>query len=127
MFKFDEHLTKTMAFVNLNSPTFPTFNLTEKDTLKTRLSKYLKRFNILCKAIVVTNDGQKFSLLLTYIGDEMYEIYENIITVEEPLLTQVNAALKTHFAPTSNPVYECYLFCQLKLRQEKQFINFIYA
>ena len=43
----------------------------------------------------------------------MYEIYENIINAEEPTLTQLNAAFETHFAPTSNPTHECYLFRQL--------------
>ena len=56
---------------------------------------------------------------LTYIGDEMYEIYENIITVEKPTLAQVNAAFEAHFAPTSNPAYQCYLFHQLKQRQDE--------
>ena len=51
----------------------------------------------------------------------MCEIYENIITVGEPTLSQVNAALafEVHFAPTSNPAYECYLFRQLKQRQDE--------
>ena len=114
MFKFDEHTTDTMAVVNLNLPAFPTFDLTEKDTLKTRWNKYLKRFNTLCKAVGVTDNGKKLSMLLTYIGDEMYEIYENIITAEEPTLAEVNVAFEAHFAPTSNPAYECYLFHQLK-------------
>ena len=83
-----------MEVGNQNLPTFPTFDLTEKDTLKTRWSKYLRRFNTLCKAIGVTDNGQKLSMLLSYIGNEMYEIYENIISMEEPTLTQVNAALK---------------------------------
>ena len=38
-------------------------------------------------------------MLLMYLGDEMFEIYQNIITVEEPKLAQVNAAFKAHFAP----------------------------
>ena len=63
--------TNTMAVANLNLPTFPTFDLTEKDTLKTRWNKYLTRFKTLCKAIGVTVDGQKHSMLLTYFGDEM--------------------------------------------------------
>ena len=87
MLKFDEQSLNTMAVANLNLPVFPTFDLTEKDTVKTQWNKYLKRFNTLCKAIGVTNDDQNYSMLLAYIGDEMYEIYENIITVEEPTLT----------------------------------------
>ena len=59
-----------MAVANLNLPKFPTFDLTEKDTLKTRWNKYLTRFKSLCNAAGVTVDGQKHSLL-TYLGDEM--------------------------------------------------------
>ena len=60
-------------------------------------------------------------MLLIYMGDKMCEIYENIITVGEPTPTQVNAALafEVQFAPTSNRAYECYLFRQLKQRQDK--------
>ena len=81
----------------------------------------MKYFNTLCKAFGVTDDGQKLSMLLIYMGDKMCEIYENIITVGEPTPTQVNAALafEVQFAPTSNPAYECYLFRQLKQRQDK--------
>lgn len=53
-------------------------------------------------AIGVTNDGQNLSVLLTYIGNKMYEIYKNIFTVEKPTLTEVNAAFEPHFAPTLN-------------------------
>ena len=124
MFKFDEHTTDAMTVANLNLPAFPTFDLTEKDTLKTRWNKYLKHFNTLCNVIGVTVDGQKLSMLLTYIGYEMYKIHENIITVEEPTLAQVNAASEVHFAPTSNPAYECYLFLQLKQRQDETIHEF---
>ena len=97
-----------MTVANLNLPTFPTFDLTEEDTLKTRWNKYMKRFNTLCKAI----------------GDEIYKIYKNIITVDEPTLTQVNAAFEAHFAPTSNATNECYPFRQLKQRQDETIHEF---
>ena len=48
----------------------------------------------------------------------MYEIYENIVTLEEHTLTQVNATFKAHFALTSNPTYDCYLFYQLKQQHD---------
>ena len=61
-----------MAVACLNLPAFTTFDLTEKDTLKTWWNKYLKRFNALCKATGVINEGQKLSMSLTYVGNEMY-------------------------------------------------------
>ena len=84
----------------------------------------MKRFHTLCKTVGVIDDGQKLSMLLTYVGDGMYGIYENIIIVEEPTHAQVNAAFETHFAPTSNPAYECYLFRQLKQRQDETIHEF---
>ena len=74
----------------------------------------MKSFNTLCKAISVNYECQKPSMLLTYIGDEMYEIYKNIIAVEEPTLAQENAAFEAHFAQTSSPAFECYYIRQLK-------------
>ena len=46
----------------------------------------------------VTDNGQKILMLLTYVADEIYEIYENNVTVEKPTLMQVNATFKVHFA-----------------------------
>ena len=46
----------------------------------------------------ITYDGQNILLLLTYIADEIYEIYENNVTVEKPTLMQVNPTFKVHFA-----------------------------
>ena len=98
----------TMAAWYLNLFSFLIFDLTKKDTLKTRWNKHLKRFNIWCIAIDDIHDGRELSMLLTYIGNETYEIYKNIITVEEPTLTQVNAAFEAHFAPTSRSAYKYY-------------------
>ena len=125
MLNFGEHSTNTKAVANLNLPAFPIFDLTEKDILKKRWNKYLKSFNTLCKAICVTDDSQKLSMLLTRVENEMHEIYENIITVEEHTLTQINASFEAHFAPTSNPAYKCcYLFRQLKQRQDQTIHEF---
>ena len=54
-----------------------------------------------------------------YCWDEMYEVYENIVTVEIPTLTQVNTVFEAHLGPTSNPAYECYLFRELKQRHDE--------
>ena len=54
----------------------------------------------------------------------MYEIYKNTITVQEPKLAQVNTAFEAHFAPPFNPAYKCYLFRQLKQRQDETIHEF---
>ena len=56
----------------------------------------MKRFNTFCKSTGANNDGQKLSMLVTYIGDEMYGNYENIVTEEVSALTQVNADFEPH-------------------------------
>ena len=110
MFKFDKHKTDTMSVENLSLPAFPTFDLLKKTRWK-RDGPNTWDVLILCaRLLVLPMMAKKISVLLTYIGDEMYEIYKNIITVKETTLAQVNAAFKTHFPPTSNPAYKCYLF-----------------
>ena len=48
---------------------------TEKDTLKTRWTKYLRRFNTLCKAIGITDDGQKnFGVINVYRGWNVWNL-----------------------------------------------------
>lgn len=49
----------------------------------------------------------------------MCKISENIVAVEGPSFTQVNAVFEAHFSPTSNPVYEYYLFHQIKQRHHE--------
>ena len=56
----------------------------------------MKRFNTFCKSTGANNDSQKLSMLVTYIGDEMYGNYENIVTEEVSALTQVNADFEPH-------------------------------
>ena len=105
-----------MAVANLNLPTFPTFGLTGKDTLKTRWNKYLKRFNILCKAIGVIDDDQKLSILFTFIRGEKHELYETLYHYCGGIYS---CSFEAHFAPTSNPAYECYLLRQLKQQNDE--------
>ena len=75
-------------------------------------------------AIGVTDDGQNLLMLLTYIGNEMYDVYGNIVTLEKPTLTQVNADFQEHFATTSNSAYKCYLFRKLKQQHDKTIHEF---
>ena len=78
-------------------------------------------------AIGAPDAGQNLSRLLTYIGDELYEIYENIVTAAKPTLVQVNVTFEAHFAHTSIFPYECYLFRELKQRHDAKIHNFIYV
>lgn len=105
-----------MAVANLNLPHFPVFDISEIETLPQRWKTYKQRFEILCTAIGVKDEKQKLSMLLTYVGEKMYEIYEQIITGDITTQTYegVLTAFDTHFAPAVNYSYECYVFRQMK-------------
>lgn len=67
-----------MAISTLNLPTFPKFDTDDFTTISTRWEKYKKRFLNLCVALNVEEDKQKLALLLNYIGEEAYDIYDNL-------------------------------------------------
>lgn len=97
-----------MAVTTLNLPAFPIFDVTE---VTTRWKKYKRKFEILCTALAVTDEKQKLAMLLNYVGDDTFEIYENILNPEvEHTYKDVIEALDTHFEPKVNHSYETYLF-----------------
>ena len=108
-----------MAVKNLNLPSFPCFDVTEVTTIVTRCSKYKKKFTLLCSAVGVTDNKQKLSMILTYLGDEAYDIYENLITPGDKTFDEVVTVLDTYFKPKSNINYETYVFRQLKQNTEE--------
>ena len=105
-----------MPVANLNLPHIPVFDISEVDILSQRWTTYKKHFEILCNATGVKDEKQKLSMLLTYVGEKMYEMYEQI--VPEDITTQtyhgVLTAFDTHFATAVNYNYECYVFRQMK-------------
>ena len=111
-----------MAVKNLNLPSFPPFNCTGEDTsvLFSSWKRYIKRFNLLCNSLVVTDDKQKLSMLLTLCGDEAYEIYENIVPQdEEKTFADVVKAFENHFKPQVNLSYETFLFRKMSQREDE--------
>ena len=80
---------KNMAVKNLTLPSFPTFDLGEVDTIAPKWKKYKQRFSLLCTAIGVTEEKQKLAMLLTYVGDETYELYENVIQLRSMKLLRL--------------------------------------
>lgn len=114
-----------MAVVkNLNLPSFPTFDTSEVTTLPTRWKKYKQRFQLLCTAIGVGEAKQKLAMLLTYMGDDSYEIFENIKPSAEPTFDEVITAFDKHFEPQVNVSYETFLFRNLKQHQEETLHQF---
>ena len=111
-----------MAVKNLNLPAFPPFNCSGEDTsvLFTSWKRYVKRFNLLCNSLVVTDDQQKVSLLLTLVGDEAYEIYENIVQQNEDRTFQdITTAFENHFKPQVNISYKTFLFRKMVKRSDE--------
>ena len=108
-----------MAVVNLNLPQFPIFETDEVSSIPSRWKKYKQRFALLCTAIGVTDNKQKLAMLLTFVGDSTYEIYENVKPAGEQNFDDVIAALDTHFEPQVNRSYETYLFHQMQQKQDE--------
>ena len=58
-------------------------------------------------AINVTDNKQKKALLLNYISEETYEVYEDFATAaEEEMYEDVITLFNEHFPPKSNITYE---------------------
>ena len=104
-----------MAIANLTLPSFPVFPLDDYTTISTLWKKYKRRFENLVIALSVTDDRQKKALFLNYIGEEAYEVYENLTTgAEDETYEDVITLLDGHFAPKSNISYKRYLFRNFK-------------
>ena len=65
--------------------------------------KYKRKFENLVVALNVTDDRQKKTLLLNYIGEEAYKVYENLTSgAEDEMYETVITLFDGHFAPKSN-------------------------
>ena len=83
------------------------FTLDDYTTISTRWKKYKRRFENLAIALNVTDDRQKKALSLDYIGEEAYEVYENLTTgAEDETYEDIITLLDGYFAPKSNISYE---------------------
>ena len=58
-------------------------------------------------------------MLLTFVGDETYEIYENIMPPGDHNYADVLAEFDSHFKPQVNVSYETYLFHQMQQRVDE--------
>ena len=107
-----------MAVANLNIPSFPTFDLDDQTTIATRWEKYKKRFSNLCVALNIKDDKQKLALFLNYVGEELYDIYDNLLVpTEDGTHETYEHAIKlldSHLNPKNNTSYEIYILRNLK-------------
>ena len=76
------------------------FTLDDYTRISVRWKKYKQRFENLVVALKVTDDRQKKALLLHYIGEEAYKVYENLTSgAEDETYKAVVTLLDEHFAP----------------------------
>ena len=114
-----------MAIANLKLPSFPVFILDDYTTISTCWKKYKRRFENFVAALNVTDDRQKKALLRNYIGEEAYQVYENLTTgAEDETYEAVITFLDGHFAPKSNISYERYLFRNFKQNPDERIHQF---
>ena len=113
----------TRAESSLQIPTFPSFSLDETTMIATRWGKYKKTFDNLLIALNVTNDSRKLPLSLNYVGEECYEIYDNLlIPGMQESYSNVIQFFNGHFKPKSNISYEIYTF-----KRFKRLVSFLYV
>ena len=67
-----------MVISNVTLPVFPPYSLDKYSTISTPWKKYKKQFENLLLALYVQNRAQKKALLLNYLVEEAYNIYENL-------------------------------------------------
>ena len=81
--------------------------------------RYIKRFELLCDSLKITGDKQKLSLLLTLIGDNTYEIYENL--PQDTLITYRQAvdAFNEDFKSQFSLSYEIFTFRKMDQRTDE--------
>ena len=119
---------KNMAVKNLHLPNFPTFDLSETDTIPSKWKKYKQRFELLFTAIGVSEEQQKLAMLLTYVGDAAYEVHENLKPKEEntaPSFKETIEIFNKHFKPQTNKSYETFIFRNTK-QQEGETLHEFY-
>ena len=87
--------------------------------------KYKKRFENLVLVVNVQDGAQKKALLLNYLGDEAYDLYENLSTGRlDEIYDTVIALLDGHFLPQNNITYERYEFQNVRQNVDENIHQF---
>ena len=113
-----------MALSTINLPPFPKFDLDDTTTISTRWLKYKKRFANLCIALNVQDQKQKLAMLLTYVGEEVYDIFDSLNVDAEITYDDALNLFDGRFNPRVNTSYEVYLFRNLKQNTDESIQQF---
>ena len=96
-------------------PTFQTFNIEEDiNSLSTKWTRYVSRFENFCVAYEITDPNRKCALLLHSAGENVQNIFDTL-TINSPTGSQTKYsvtldALNEHFIPKRNLEYELFMF-----------------
>ena len=113
------------AASSLHIPAFPSFSLNETTTITTRWEKYKKRFEDLLLVLNVTNDSQKLVLLLNYVGEKCYDLYDNLlIPGAQESYSNAIQLFDGHFKLKSNISYEIYTFRKIEQNADETISKF---
>ena len=96
-------------------PTFQTFNIEEDiNSLSTKWTRYVSRFENFCLAYEITDPNRKCALPLHSAGQNVQNIFDTL-TINSPTGSQTKYsvtldALNEHFIPKRNLEYELFMF-----------------
>ena len=96
-------------------PTFQTFNIEEDiNSLSTKWTRYVSRFENFCVAYEITDPNRKCALPLHSAGENVHNIFD-ILTINSPTDNQTKYSvtlddLNEHFIPKINLEYELFMF-----------------
>uniref|UniRef100_A0A224Z9X1 RNA-directed DNA polymerase n=1 Tax=Rhipicephalus zambeziensis TaxID=60191 RepID=A0A224Z9X1_9ACAR len=100
-------------------PPFPSFDLraTDANNIGLEWTKWVERFQNFLVACNITSDTRKKALLLHYVGEEVYDLFQSLPASTLETTSEYEAAkakLDAHFAPRINPTFAVYRFRQTK-------------
>ncbi|KAL1443311.1 hypothetical protein MTO96_030329 [Rhipicephalus appendiculatus] len=100
-------------------PPFPSFDLraTDANNIGLEWTKWVERFQNFLVACNITSDTRKKALLLHYVGEEVYDLFQSLPASTLETTSEYEAAkakLDAHFAPRINPPFALYRFRQTK-------------
>lgn len=111
----------------INLPKFPQFDCADLSNAGPRWKKWLARFDVMMLAMNIKDTEEekerKKALLLHYMGDECYDIYETLME-DEDKYEEVRSKMSNYFVPKANAEYEKYLFRNTKQKEDETLDQF---
>ena len=107
-------------------PSFPSFDVDiDKTNAGTRWEKYLSRLENLLVGMNITNDGRKRALLLHYVGERVFDVYDAEKGDTETSYEATKKVLTDYFLPKKNTKIEIYKFRACKQIETQTLDEFV--